>query len=192
MTLGPTIVLSVAHNPNGSDAATVVHEGRIITETELSRSLCRCVAEASTITPFLPAVVDLPLADSIQYVNNHRPIAALEFHFDMGAAAHSTVFYSPHATPPTIRLAHKITASTAVISPWRVFNHPAQRPFIAHRRLTWCEDTKVPALLVEVGFLDNPEHLRWLLAADNMQRYALGIALGLWVWLADEGNRTDG
>lgn len=42
-----------------------------------------------------------------------------------------------------------------------------------------CDDSGIPAALIEVAFLNNPDHARWLTNEDNARRYAEAVGEGI-------------
>ncbi len=42
-----------------------------------------------------------------------------------------------------------------------------------------CDDSGIPAALIEVAFLNNPEHARWLADDNNARRYAEAVGEGI-------------
>ena len=127
---------------------------------------------------------DLSSSQSIQWINSRaRPSdVALEIHADAFSnpnARGATVFYIANNTE---RKNHSELMLLALVRRLPQLPNQGAKPDTATGigRISFCRDTVLPSLLMEVGFLSNPDD-RFLI--QNRRRdMALGLADGLAAW----------
>jgi N-acetylmuramoyl-L-alanine amidase len=127
---------------------------------------------------------DLSSSQSIQWINSRaRPSdVALEIHADAFSnpnARGATVFYIANNTE---RKNHSELMLLALVRRLPQLPNQGAKPDTATGigRIAFCRDTVLPSLLMEVGFLSNPDD-RFLI--QNRRRdMALGLADGLAAW----------
>ncbi|MBR5746580.1 MAG: N-acetylmuramoyl-L-alanine amidase [Clostridia bacterium] len=91
-------------------------------------------------------------------------------------------FYSGN-NPLSKTLAESLQQSAAVLQPWnkRKIKDPDDTIFLLER-------LKMPAVLVECGFLSNPEEAKLLSDDEYLKKLALTVYLGITGYTAGEGN----
>jgi len=123
---------------------------------------------------------DLPLKDRIDQINQVRPTLALSLHYnalpDNGDALQTqgigSFWYHPQAHSLAVYL-HNYLVQT--------LNRPSYGVFWNNLALT--RPTVAPAVLLELGFMINPDEFEWITKPQEQRRLAAAIAEGVTHWL---------
>lgn len=124
--------------------------------------------------------VDLPLQDRVNAINQFQPNLALSLHYnalpDNGDALRTqgiaTFWYHPQAHNLAIFL-HNYLVET--------LDRPSYGVFWNNLALT--RPSVTPAVLLELGFMINPDEFVWITNRQEQQRLARAIADGVTKWL---------
>lgn len=124
--------------------------------------------------------VDLSLADRIAKINQVEPTVALSLHYnalpDEGDAQKTAgigmFWYQTQAHSLAVFLQEYLTTR---------LNRPSYGVFWNNLALT--RPSVAPAVLLELGFMINPDEFEWIMDPQEQQRLANAIADGLVAWL---------
>ena len=114
----------------------------------------------------------------VELINEWQPAAALSLHVNAIGSSRwrgAQVFYPPD-DPQAEELAKAIQSSLT-----RVLKNTNRVAKVGDYRVL--NDSKCPAVLVEVGFISNPEEAALLMDADYRQKIVWAIYLGLQEWI---------
>ncbi|MBW4582740.1 MAG: N-acetylmuramoyl-L-alanine amidase [Tildeniella nuda ZEHNDER 1965/U140] len=124
--------------------------------------------------------VDVPLQDRVAMIEKVQPTLALSLHYNalpdngdaMKTKGVSTFWYNTQAHSLAIFL-HNYLTKTLKRSSYGVFwdNLALTRP------------TTTPSVLLELGFMINPDEFEWITNPKEQQRLATAIADGITAWL---------
>jgi N-acetylmuramoyl-L-alanine amidase len=115
----------------------------------------------------------------VELINEWQPDLALSIHvnaIDSSRWRGAQVFYPPN-DPEAERLAEAIQGSLT-----KVLKNTTREAKVGDYRVL--NDSKYPTVLVEVGFISNPEEAALLKQEDYRQQITWAIYLGLQDWLA--------
>ena len=115
----------------------------------------------------------------VDLVNEWQPDAVLSLHVNAIGSSRwrgAQVFYQAD-NPASEELANTIQAALA-----KVLKNTNRMPKPGDYRIL--TDSQVPAVLIEVGFISNPEEAALLANADYRSKIVWAIYLGLYNWLA--------
>lgn len=129
--------------------------------------------------------VDLSLADRIAKINQVEPTVALSLHYnalpDEGNAQKTAgvgvFWYQTQAHSLAVFLHQYLTTR---------LNRPSYGVFWNNLALT--RPAVAPAVLLELGFMINPDEFEWIMDPQEQQRLADAIADGLAAWLQSSRN----
>lgn len=155
----------------------------------------RCAAAAYTLIDLcararfdpIPLPPDIYTADNntalrrkVQHTNDHRATLAVELHLNAGGGNYSTAIYWDNgegvASGAGERLAAAICKQFQSL-PWRTVGAQPQSYF--NRSLYFLNETNCPAVIVEIGFKDNPEHLAYIDPPSGAVDYAARVYAGI-------------
>lgn len=126
------------------------------------------------------ADVDLPLQDRVALIQKVEPTIALSLHYNalpdngdaLRTAGISTFWYQPQAQDLALSLHNSLTARLNRPSYGVYWNNLAMtRPAVA------------PSVLLELGFMINPDEFEWIVNSAEQQRLAEAIAEGITAWV---------
>ncbi len=143
------------------------------------------IQRGATVHMTRTADVDVPLADRVTLINKTQPTLALSLHYnalpDDGDAIKtkgvSTFWYNAPAHSLAVFL-HNYLVTTLKRPSYGVFwnNLALTRPAVA------------PAVLLELGFMINPDEYEWIVNPAEQKKLARAIADGVVAWLANRQN----
>ena len=124
--------------------------------------------------------VDVPLQDRVAMIEKVQPTVALSLHYnalpDNGDAVKtkgiSTFWYNTQAHSLAVFLHNHLTR-TLKRSSYGVF----------WNNLALTRPATTPAVLLELGFMINPDEFEWITNPREQQRLATAIADGVTLWL---------
>jgi N-acetylmuramoyl-L-alanine amidase len=127
--------------------------------------------------------VDLSLGDRVKMINDIKPTLAFSVHYnalpDGGDAVNtkgvSTFWYHPQAHDLTVFLQNYIVEK---------LNRPSYGVFWNNLALT--RPYSAPTLLLELGFMINPDEFEWITNPQEQEKLAATIADGIVSWLSNK------
>jgi N-acetylmuramoyl-L-alanine amidase len=140
----------------------------------------RLIARGATVYMTREGDADLYPQDRVDMINQLEPAIALSIHYnalpDHGDAAHTTgvgtFWYNAQAHSLAVFLHHYLVTT---------LDRPSYGVFWNNLALT--RPTVAPSVLLELGFMINPEEFEWIIDPDEQGRLAEAIAEGVTQWL---------
>lgn len=172
----------------GFDGGAVAPDGTCEKQINLDVALnLRDMLSVCGITTLMTRETDTALADTKSgdmqrrlalYEGASAVIAIHQNTFSIPRYSGTQTFYSP-SNASGIELAESVQGS--VVKHLQTDNHRPVKPI--SEGVFLMQNTTAPAVLVECGFLSNPEELTKLKDTDYQRKMAWSIALGYWVYL---------
>lgn len=140
----------------------------------------RLIARGATVLMTREGDVDLYPQDRVAMIDQLEPTIALSIHYnalpDEGDAENTagigTFWYNPQAHSLAVFLHNYLVAT---------LDRPSYGVFWNNLALT--RPTVTPAVLLELGFMINPDEFEWIVDPDEQEQLAEAIAAGVEQWI---------
>lgn len=182
---GTTILLDPGHGSNedlGSRGPTGYPEKDVtLVVSKLLRD--QLEARGATVVMTREGDDDLYPADRVAIIEQSEPTLALSIHYnalpDAGNALETagigTFWYYPQA--------HSLAA---FLHDYLVAELDRESYGVFWNNLALTRPTVAPSVLLELGFMINPEEFEWITDEDSQEELATTLAAGIAAWLADQ------
>ncbi|MEB3356699.1 MAG: N-acetylmuramoyl-L-alanine amidase [Synechococcales bacterium] len=125
---------------------------------------------------------DVSLGDRVTMISEVAPDLALSIHYNAlpddgnaNTAGIGTFWYHPQAHDPAVFLHDYLV---------RTLDRPSYGVFWNNLALT--RPAVTPSVLLELGFMINPNEFEWIVDAEEQQRLAIALADGIEAWLVQK------
>ena len=165
-----------ARGPTGYPEKDVNLDVSLLLREELER-------RGATVILTRDTDVDVSLGDRVNLIQSSEPDLALSIHYnalpDNGDAVNTAgigaFWYNAQAHSPAVFL-HNYLVNT--------LNRPSYGVFWNNLALT--RPTTAPAVLLELGFMINPDEFEWIINPAEQQQLAGAIADGVVAWVSEQ------